>query len=168
MMEVFVIVPTNRPIWMRLLACLSLALSVTSLFFMLMTGNLAFLPLCAAFGGIFYFVHISSNREYEYSYFDGDVRFARITNKSRRKRLKGYTMEQVLKIAPAGDDSVLQYEKDNRVTVKDYTSKKKQNPYYEMIVKDSENIILYKVELDDKYLDAVCIKYASKVVRKKA
>ena len=168
MMEVFVIVPTNRPFWMRLLACLSLATAVASFFLMLMVGNIFFLPLCAAFGGIWYLLHICSNREYEYSYFDGDVRFARMTNKSRRKRLKGYTMDEVIKIAPAGDSSVQQYEKDSRVTVKDYTSKKKENPYYDMIVKDSENIILYKVELDDKYIDAVCMKYASKVVRRRA
>lgn len=167
MMEVFVLVPTSRPAWMKLLTCLSVAATVTTLFLMLTFGSIVMLPLCAIFGGIWYFLSSAANLEYEYSYFDGEVRFAKITNKSRRKKLKDYTMDQVLKIAPAGDSSVVQYEKDHHVTVKDYTSKKKENPYYEIIVKDSESLIMYKVELDDKYLDAVCMKYASKVVRKR-
>ena len=67
MMEVFVIVPTNRPLWMRLLACLSLATAVALFFLMLMSGNTFFFPLCAAFGGIWYLLYICYNREYEYS-----------------------------------------------------------------------------------------------------
>lgn len=168
MMEVYVLVPTRRPAWMRILTCLSIAATVTSAFFVFVFGSLVFLPICAIFAGAWYFLNHASNREYEYSYFDGEVRFARVTNKSRRKRLKEYTMEQVVKIAPAGDSSVQQYERDNNITVKDFTSGKKENPYYDMIVKDSESLILYKVELDDKYIDAVCMKYASKVVRRRA
>lgn len=166
MMEVFVLVPAKKPVWMRLLACFALAAAAASA--VLTCSSMAFLPLCAIFAGGWYFFQFSSNREYEYSYFDGEVRFARITNKSRRKKLKEYSMDEVIKIAPVGDSSVAQYEKDSNVTVKDFTSQKKENPYYEMIVKDSERIILYKVELDDAYLDAVCMKYASKVVRKRA
>lgn len=168
MMEVYVLVPTSSPAWMRILSVASMAATVVAAFFVFVFGSLAFLPVCAIFAGIWFFLHQASNREYEYSYFDGEVRFARVTNKSRRKRLKEYTMEQVLKIAPAGDGSVQQYEKDKNITVKDFTSGKKENPYYDMIVKDSERLVLYKVELDDKYLDAVCMKYASKVVRRRA
>ena len=39
---------------------------------------------------------------------------------------------------------------------------------YDIVIKDTvnNNYILIKAELDDKYLDAVCIKHASKVIRK--
>lgn len=168
MMEVFVLVPANSPVWTKILSCLAIAATVTTAFFMLMTGNIIFLPLCAIFGGAWYFLSSTVNREYEYSYFDGEVRFARIVNKSRRKQLKTYSMDEVVKIAPAGDSSVSRFENDHNVSVKDFTSGKKQNPYYEMVVKDSEKYVLYKLELDDKYLDAICMKYASKVVRRAA
>ena len=50
----------------------------------------------------------------------------------------------------------------------DYTSGNKDAGYYDIVIKDKENnkYLLIKAELDDKYLDAVCHKNASKVVKK--
>ena len=89
-------------------------------------------------------------------------------NKSRRKRLVVYSMDEVSQIAPAGDRSVYRYETDNTVKVLDYTSKIKDQPYYEMVVQKEGNTYLIKFEPDDKYLDAVQVKYAQKVIRRQA
>ena len=106
------------------------------------------------------------NKEFEYSFFDGDVRFAKVMNKSRRKALKSFSMDEVIQIAPAGDRCVYKYENDQSVKVIDYTSGYKDVPYYDMIVKNQDQISLIKFEPDEKYLDAVCVKYAQKVVRR--
>lgn len=52
------------------------------------------------FGLIAYLMIMAQNTEFEYSYFDGELRFAKIKNKSRRKRLGIYSMESVAAIAP--------------------------------------------------------------------
>ena len=52
--------------------------------------------------------------------------------------------------------------------VLDYTSQIKDQPYYEMVVQKEGNTYLIKFEPDDKYLDAVQVKYAQKVIRRQA
>ena len=76
------------------------------------------------------------------------------------------SMEEVLQIAPAGDRSMHKYENDSQVKKKDYTSGIHNVPYYEMAVKTTNGISLIKFEPDDKYLDAVCMKFPQKVIRK--
>ena len=116
---------------------------------------------------VWFFLQFRSDIEYEYSYFDGDVRFARVRHKSSRKALKVYHIEELVAIAPAGDRSMYHYENDKSVKVMDYTSMKKGVPYYDMIIKTANQTFLYKVELEDDYLDAVSVKYAYKVTRRK-
>ena len=77
-------------------------------------------------------------------------------------------MDEVVTIAPAGDRSVYDYENDNSVQVKDYTSHKKDTPYYDLVIKKEAGTLLIKYEPDDEYLDAVQVKYAQKVVRRQA
>lgn len=165
-MEIFVLVQQKKTAIVTIAAYL---MGVVGIFAGVMTcANMMFLPICIAFLGIAYFLFQAGNKEYEYSYFDGEVRFAKITNKSRRKNLKSYSMDEVIQIAPAGDPSVTRYENDHSVKVKDFTSGNKENPYYDMIVKDSDGVILFKLELDEAYLNAVCMKYASKVIRRRS
>lgn len=164
-MEVFVLVPRKKSVWIELLSSVVLALGVATL--LMSCANTVLLPFAVIFIALWYFLQFRSNVEYEYSYFDGEVRFARVTNKSRRKALKNYDMGSILAIAPAHDASVQRYESDNSIKVKDYTSRRNGVNYYDIIAKDTDNVVLYKAELDEKFLDAVCIKYASKVVRGK-
>lgn len=166
MVEVFVLIERKPSGLRNLLAWLCMCLAVVSL--LLMCRASAFFIVAAVFVGLWYWLFFMSKFEYEYSFFDGDIRFAKVINKSRRKTLKGYTVEDLIQIAPAGDRSVYKYENDSTVTVKDYTSGKKDVPYYDMIIKDNEknSLLLIKAELDDKYLDAVCFKSASKVIRR--
>lgn len=165
MLEVYVLVEKKKPAFVKIFAILMLILGIFGI-------------LCSCITPIFMmpgFVLIiiwalltyGNNVEYEYSYFDGDVRFAKILNKSKRKRLKGYDIEAVQMIAPAGDRSVYKYQQDSNVKKVDYTSGDKNVPYYQMVVKNEDSgIIMISFEPDDKYLDAVCIKHPQKVIRR--
>lgn len=164
MFEVYVLVPRKKSIWKQLLACLFLALGIVC--FLLSCLMYALLAVSVIFFAIWYYLQFRSYREFEYSYFDGEVRFARITNKSRRKRLKVFPMEEVEIIAPAGDHTIYKYEHDTTIKNVDYTSGIKETPCYAMIRRNGEITELIKFEPDDKYLDAVCIKYGQKLVRR--
>lgn len=164
MLEVYVLVTKKPSIGILLLNALVLSLAIVSL---LLSCSIPFAILLAViFAGMYYFIFMETRLEYEYSYFDGDVRFAKIMNKSRRKNLRSYSMEEVVILAPAGDASVEKYEKDSKIKRKNYTSRFRNVPYYEMVVRAGEGMILVKFEPDDAYLDAVCMKYGHKVVRR--
>ena len=167
MFDVFVLVPVRKSFTVKLASTVSLFLGLASLFLACSSGIFAILFIL--FAALWYVLTFQANKEYEYSYFDGEVRFARVMNKSRRKAMETYNMDNVVTIAPAGDRSVYNYENDSSVKVKDYTSHKKDTPYYDLIVKDDAgNTILIKYEPDDEYLDAVQVKYGQKVVRRQA
>jgi hypothetical protein len=163
MLEVYVLVPVRRSFVTVILGILSLALAVLAL--LLSCATIVAIPFVVVFGGLWYFLTFKAYKEFEYSYFDGEVRFAKVMNKSRRKRIAVYSMEEVAIIAPAGDRSVYKYENDHGVSVKDYTSHKKEVPYYEMIVNKDGATQLIKFEPDQKYLDAVEQKYRQKLIR---
>jgi hypothetical protein len=163
-MEVYVLVPVRKSFMTAVLGGLSLALAIV----LLLVGCTFPVVLYFAFilGFISYFLMFRSYKEYEYSYFDREVRFAKISNKSRRKALGTYSMEDVVTIAPAGDRSVQHYENDARVKVKNYTSRMKDVPYYEMVLQKDGDTLLFKLELDDAFLDAAERQYKMKVVRR--
>lgn len=111
------------------------------------------------------FIGKLSKVEYETSYFDGEVRFAKIINMNSRKELTTYLMSEVETIAKAGSRSVYRYENDRNVKVFDYTSREKNVPYYDLIVRKNSQTMLYKVELDERFLEAVAIKYSMKIAK---
>ena len=162
-MEVYVLVPKKKNILIHICGLASLITGILSLFFTAI-GLFVFLPVAVA--GIILGVFLRSrNYEYEYSYFDGDFRFAKIINKSRRKNLKGYKIDDVLAIAPIEDRSVYQYLHNSSNKIKDYTSGKKDAKVYALVAKVPEGLEVVKYEPDEKYLDSVCVKYRQKVVR---
>lgn len=125
--------------------------------FMLFPIAVAFIAL-----GVFFY---KRDYEWEYSYFDGDVRFAKIINKNKRKDLKSYNMEDVTVFAPIDDRSMYNYLNDNSMKVRDFTTGFSNRKVYGMVVKGENGRGLIKFERDEKYLDAVCIKYRQKVIR---
>ena len=141
------------------------ALAVVSFLLICQGVALGFL-IAVAFGFISYFIFMSQNVEYEYSYFDGELRFAKIKNKSRRKHLATYSMESVVTIAPAGDRSVYNYENGGELKTVDYSSGLKDIPYYDIVIKSPDANVLIKAELDDKFITEVEKKYRSKVKRR--
>ncbi len=167
MFEVFVLVEKKKPVIVRIFAICMLILGIFGILCSCITP--IFMMPGFLFIVIWALLWFFNNVEYEYSYFDGDIRFAKILNKSRRKRLKGYDMEAVQIIAPAGDRSVYKYEQDSSIKRVNYTSGDKKVPCYQMVVKNQDaGMIMISFEPDEKYLDAVCVKHSQKVVRRTA
>lgn len=161
-MEVFVLVAKKKNILLQFFSTLLLVTGVVTVVLSFI-GLYMFLPFAIMEVAIGY---VLSKRyiEYEYSYFDGDVRFAKIINKSKRKTLKGYSMEDVQIIAPIGDRSVQHYLNESGVKVRDMRSGNPKAKVYAMVVR-AEGTQLVKFEPDEQYLDAICIKYRPKVIK---
>lgn len=117
------------------------------------------------FAVLWYFQSFCSDIEYEYTYYDGDLRFARIRSKSRRKGIAHIQMEDVLNIAPKGDRSIYKYESDKTVTYKDLTSGSPDAKVYELVCKGEKNIMRYEFEPDEDMLDAIMVKYPRVVIK---
>ena len=100
-----------------------------------------------------------NNIEYEYTYYDGELCIAKITNKARRKHLAEIHMEDVIIIAPKGDRSVYKYETDRSILVKDYTSGDETANVYELIHSLDGITCCYKFEPDEEMLNAISMKY---------
>ena len=160
-MEVFTLIARKKNVALVFVSYLLVALAAISL----LTICIGFIP-GILFGLIAHLMIMAQNTEFEYSYFDGELRFAKIKNKSRRKRLGIYSMEAVAAIAPAGDRSVYNYENGNELKEIDYTSGQKDVPYYDIVIKSPDENVLIKAELDDKFLTEVEKKYRSKVKRR--
>ena len=161
-MEVFTLIARKKNVALVFVSYLLVALAAISL----LTICIGFAPgilFAVVFGLIAYLMIMAQNTEFEYSYFDGELRFAKIKNKSRRKRLGIYSMAA---IAPAGDRSVYNYENGNEIKKIDYTSGQKDVPYYDIVIKSPDENVLIKAELDDKFLTEVEKKYRSKVKRR--
>ena len=112
---------------------------------------------------IFFFLWVWRNFyskiEFEYTYYDGELRMAKITNKAKRKNLLAVNMEDVLAIAPRGDRSVYKYENDNTLKYKNVTSGEKTAKVYELVFKGDKGMCRYEFEPDEEMLDAIRVKY---------
>lgn len=163
MQEIYVLVPVKRSKGSMVATILSLVLAAV---FFLLSCSLPFMsPLGILFLVFWFFLNFRSYKEYEYSYFDGEFRFAKIMNKSRRKRLGIYSMDEVLLIAPEHDRSVSKYENDKMIPVKDYTSRDPEHVVYDLVAQKEGDVVLIKFEPDSNYLDTVEIKFKQKVIR---
>ena len=163
MMEVYVLVPVRKSFGTVFLGVLGFVLALLAL--LLSCASTVFLALVVAFAALGYWFTFQTNKEFEYAYFDGEVRFAKVVNKSRRRRLGVYTMDHVVCIAPEGDASVSRYRNGDGVTVKDYSSHRKGVSCYAMVINNEGKTVLIRFEPDDKYLDAVAVKFGQKVIR---
>lgn len=142
-----------------LLTCLMLLLStfVTPIFFAIPA---------ILFGILWYYQTYRTDIEFEYTYFDGDLRMARIKDKRRRKLMGWLNFdENVIMIAPKGDRSVYKYENDKNLTYKNLSSGVPGAKVYELIAKGEKGIIRYEFEPDEDMLDAMRIKYPRLVIK---
>ena len=149
-MEVFTLIARKKNVALVFVSYLLVALAAISL----LTICIGFAPgilFAVVFGLIAYLMIMAQNTEFEYSYFDGELRFAKIKNKSRRKRLGIYSMESVAAIAPAGDRSVYNYENGNELKEIDYTSGQKDVPYYDIVIKSPEENVLIKTSSSQRW-----------------
>lgn len=163
MLEVYVLVEKKKSLILKALTVLCF---VVGAYFMYATlvGLFIFFAVAIPFLAIGWFLKDRS-LEYEYSYFDGDFRFAKIISKQKRKELIGYEIDNIIVIAPKEDRSVYQYINNPQVKSRDLTSGSKDAKVYVIVAKVEEGLHLTYFEPDEKYLDAVCIKYRQKVVR---
>ena len=164
MLEVYVFVDKKKSLAMKILTAF---LFLAGAYFMYATihGLLLYFAIAIPLLAIAWYLH-TKQVEFEYSYFDGEFRFAKIFNKQKRKDLRGYNVEDVIVIAPEGDRSLHNYEKNPQVKMRDLSSGyKNEGKVYCLVAKTEERYEMTKFEPDEKYLDAVCIKYRQKVVR---
>ena len=105
-----------------------------------------------------------SNVEFEYTYFDGDLRFAKIRNKAKRKKIADINMEDVVILAPKGDRGVYKYENDKNLKCINLTSGRADAKVYELIVKNEEGFVRIEFEPDEEILNAMMVKYARIIV----
>lgn len=163
MLEVYVLVEKQKSLVMKFLSILCFVIGAYFMYATLV-GLIIYFAVAVPFFALGWFLH-NRSLEYEYSYFDGDFRFAKIISKQKRKELIGYDIENVVVIAPKGDRSLHQYESNAQVKTRALTSGNKDAKIYGLVAKLEEGYQLTWFEPDDKYLDAVCVKYRQKVIR---
>lgn len=164
MREVLVIVPRKQGgsnkvlvvVWF-VLACLMFVLAIGA--------PVIFTIPAVVFAGLWYFQTFLSEVEFEYTYYDGDLRFAKIRAKSRRKSIAQIEMDDVIMVAPKGDRSVTKYENDSNIPCKSLTSKAVDAKVYELICKADKGVSRYEFEPDEEMLDAMRVKYPRVVIK---
>ena len=162
-MEKYMLVEKKKDLASKALLGLTVLLTVLMLLLTVILGSVSIVFAC-----IFGFLAFSIARrfvEFEYSYFEGEVRFAKVINKSRRKSIVSYQMDEVVIIAPAGDRSVYNYENDSTFKVRNLTSGDKDTKVYIMVVKGEKGMELVRFEPDEEILGEICKKYTHKVKR---
>ena len=106
-----------------------------------------------------------SKIEYEYTYFDGDLVFARIKNKAKRKQIADINMNEVLICAPKGDRGLYKYESDKSIKCKKLLSGQEGAKIYGIVVKSEETILRYEFEPDEEFIDAMRMKFPQIVMK---
>jgi len=162
-LEVYVLVSKEKSLFIKTTTLAFWVIAAMTTLYVVM-GYIIFFPMAVVAWGVAIILH-TRNYEYEYSYYDGELRFAKIINKKKRKELKGYVMDEVLTIAPIDDRSVQQYINDKNNKVRNLTTGKPNVCVYVAVIKNGNEIELVKYEPDEKYLNEVCIKYGHKVKR---
>ena len=161
MFEVYVLVAKKKSDIVRFMTIFCFMLGGISMLATLI-GLYIFLPLAVIGLLIGYFLH-NRNYEYEYSFFDDEIRFAKIINKSRRKQLPGYRMAEVVAIAPKGDTRVANYESDSRANIRNLTSGYKHAKIYTIAVKTTDGVEIVYFEPDEAYLTEIRKRFGFKV-----
>ncbi len=162
-MELFTLTEKKRTVGEKVAAIILLIFAVVFLIGTVLTP--LFLLVGIILGIIWYFVQFRRYFEFELSYFDGEFRVARVINKSRRKKIASFSMDEVVLIAPMGDRSVYKYENDAHVKAFRCYSLEADAKPYEIIVKEKDIMKMFVVEMDERMLSEICKKYQQKVIR---
>ncbi len=159
MHEKLVIVPKKTTNAKKMLDVLWFILACLMLVGATFISPVVFLVPAVGFTVLWYFQTFRMDTEWEYTYYDGDLRFARIRAKSRRKNIASIQMEDVAAIAPRGDRSIYKYETDRSVAYKNLTSGEENAKVYAVICKSGQGFTRYEFEPDEEMLDAIMVKY---------
>ena len=164
MRERLVIVSEKRKMWKKILTAVSFVVTAGLLLLAIMAPVVFLIPAVLV-GILWFFVAFRSDVEYEYTYYDGELRFAKVTAKRKRKGLAKVQMDDVIAFAPKGDRSVYKYENDNGLSYKDLTSQNPEKKVYEFVFKGEKGINRYEIEPDEEMLDEILIKYPRAVIK---
>lgn len=141
------------------------ALTCVCLVASMMLAPALFMIPAIVFGVLWYLFAFRSEVEFEYTYYDGELRFAKIRNKSRRKKIAIINMEDVIQIAPKGDRSTYKYENDKNLPFKNIASGDPSAKVYELIGKGEKGNVRYEFEPDEDMLNEIMIKYPRVVIK---
>lgn len=164
MHEKLVIVPKKKTVGKKVLNVVWFVLTCVMVI-LCMFAPIIFLIPAVAFGLLWYFTGFRSDLEWEYTYYDGELRFAKIKNKSKRKNIARIQMDDVQAFAPKGDRSVYKYENDKNLAHKDLTSGNPTAKVYELVCKGEKGICRYEFEPDEEMLDEILVKYPRLVIK---
>lgn len=148
-----------------ILACALMILCFACAIGFLLSFQLLFVLLFLIAGGLFYAVRATSRVEYEYSYIEGRLSFAKIKNKKRRKNLATIEMETLQLIAPKGAPELRNYHENMSIIKRDYTSGEEDHKIYEAVYTQGEDVVDIMFEPDDNMLDMMARRYASRIKR---
>ncbi|MGN0342482.1 MAG: DUF6106 family protein [Roseburia sp.] len=112
---------------------------------------------------LFYAVRATSRVEYEYSYIEGRLSFAKIKNKKRRKSLAVIEMETLQLIAPVGAPELRNFHENMNIIKRDYTSGEPDRKVYEAVYTQGESVVDILFEPDENMLDMMAHRYASRI-----
>lgn len=159
MREKLVIIPRKKKAGQKVWVIVFFALACLCLLFSMFVSSIIFSVPAVLFCTAWFLTAFRSAVEYEYTYYDGEFCFAKIKNKSRRKRIAVVNMEDVIVIAPKGDRAVYKYENDKSVILKQLTSGNADAKIYEMVSKGEKAMVRYEFEPDKEMLDEIMVKY---------
>lgn len=165
MKEVLVIVPKKMTGGKKALNMVWFGLACLMFVAATFIAPVIFLLPAIGFAILWYFQTFRMDTEWEYTYYDGDIQFARIRAKSRRKNIARIQMDDVIAVAPKGDRGIYKYETDSSIASKNLTSGAADAKIYELICKGEKGMTRYEFEPDEEMLDAMCVKY-SRIVTK--
>ena len=159
-----ILVNKRVSVWNMMGRILSLALCITTLLFsFLPIAPLAFLVLAILLGAIYYMLRLEAHVEYEYSYIEGRLSFAKIKAKRKRKELARIEMEELLVIAPEGSPRLAQNYGNVKITRQDYTSGNPNADRYEAVFKHNTGIGVIVFEPTRNVLELMRTRYADKI-----
>ena len=165
MFENFIIIEKKKTIGGKIVAILLL-------FFMLIFFYLGTVisPFIFEIPGIacgigWYLITFRSGLEYEYSYFDGELKITKIRNKKRRKRVETIDLNKVILVAPKESESLKKYNENHETHFINYTSRNIHAKVYELITNKEDGTNLISFEPDEKMLDAMRTKYSRIIIK---
>ena len=103
--------------------------------------------------------------EYEYLYLDKTLSVDKISNRSSRKKLAEYSMENMEIFAPASSHRLDGYAKRPDIKTVDYSSRENEEGLYAMIVREGARTIRVLLEGSDELYDQMRMGAPGKVFK---
>lgn len=156
-MEIMCTVPGRRSLGMTIAGIALFGAAVVNFLLLLRTGVMVFMFFFLVWGLVWFFLIFRMEVEFDYIYYptDGDLEVARITNKSRRKLILQTNLDEMMLLAPEGNDAILQYSHDASFKRIDYSSKRRGAKCYLLFCKGRKDKICLRFEPSNEMLLAI-------------